>query len=267
MAGGRPRVDDQRMSSNAGSVCGVALVTGASRGIGAATARLLGRGGWAVAVNYLRDEAAATSVVEDITASGGAAVAVQADITDAAAVHAMVGLIERDLGPVDALICNAAAVEDPAFGALLDLATEAVETAVLRQLRAVLIPARAILPGMVARRRGCLVVVSSQLTRAPKAGFSALSIAKGAIEAMARALAVEFGPQGVRVNTVAPGPTLTDAAAWAPAEVRDGWADRAPLRRNALACDVAGPIAFLVGDAARFMTGAHLAVDGGVVMP
>jgi NAD(P)-dependent dehydrogenase (short-subunit alcohol dehydrogenase family) len=92
-------------------------------------------------------------------------------------------------------------------------------------------------------------------------------MAEAAIEAAARAMAVEFGPSGVRVNTVAPGPTLTDSVAWASAEVRRRWADRAPLRRNALADDVAGPIAFLASDAARFVTGAHLAADGGVVMP
>jgi 3-oxoacyl-[acyl-carrier protein] reductase len=255
------------MSSDTGSARGVALVTGASRGIGAATARLLGQGGWAVAVNYLRDEVAATAVVRDIADGGGTALAVQADITDAAAMRAMVELIERELGAVDVLICNAAAVSDPAFGVLLDLTPEAVEMTVLKQLRAVLTPARTILPGMVARRRGSLVVVSSQLARSPKSGFSALSIAKGAIEAAARAMAVEFGPLGVRVNTVAPGPTLPDAAAWASAEVRDGWADRTPLRRNALARDVAGPVAFLASDAARFVTGAHLPADGGVVMP
>jgi NAD(P)-dependent dehydrogenase (short-subunit alcohol dehydrogenase family) len=92
-------------------------------------------------------------------------------------------------------------------------------------------------------------------------------MAKGAVEAAARVMAVEFGPHGVRVNTVAPGPTLTDAAAWASPGVRRGWADRAPLRRNALAGDVAEMIAFLAGDAARFVTGGNLAADGGVVIP
>lgn len=246
---------------------GVALVTGASRGIGAATARLLARGGWAVAVNYVRDEAAAASVTKEIAAFGGAALAVQADVTDAASVARMTGLIEQRLGPVDALICNAAGVTDPAFGELLDVSPEAVEAVMLAQLRAVLTPARAVLPGMVARGRGSVVVVSSGLARRPKAGFPVLSMANGAIEAAARAMAEELGPRGVRVNTVAPGPTLTDAAAWAPEEVRRGWADLSPLRRNALADDVAGPIAFLAGDAARFVTGAHLAADGGVVMP
>ena len=259
--------DDRRMSGTADSAPNVALVTGASRGIGADTARLLGQNGMAVAVNYLRDAAAAKSVVEDIAARGGAALAVQADVTDATAVRNMVGRIEHELSPIDVLVCNAAAISDPRFGAFLDLTPEAVEMAVLAQLRAVLIPARAVLPAMVARRRGALVVVSSQLARSPKAGFSVLSMAKGAIEAAARAMAVEFGPYGVRVNTVAPGPALTDAAAWASAEVRRGWADRAPLRRNALAGDVAGPIAFLVSDAARFVTGGHLAADGGVVTP
>lgn len=249
------------------STAGTALVTGASRGIGAATARLLARSGWAVAVNYVRDEVAAASVVADITACGGKALAVRADVTDAASVRQMMGLTEQRLGPIDALVCNAAGVSDPAFGRLLDARPEAVEALVLAQLRAVLIPARAVLPGMVARGRGSVVVVSSGLARRPKAGFAALSMAKAAIEGAARAMAEEFGPRGVRVNTVAPGPTLTDAAAWASAEVRHGWASLTPLRRNALAEDVAGPIAFLAGDEARFVTGAHLPADGGVVVP
>lgn len=259
--------DDRRVSDTAGSAPGAALVTGASRGIGAATARLLARNGIAVAVNYLRDEAAAKSVTGDIIARGGTALAVRADVTDAAAVRGMVERIEHELGPVDVLICNAAAVSGPLRGALFELPPEAVEAFVLAQLRAVLTPARAVLPGMAARGRGSVVVVSSQLARSPKPGFSALSMAKGAIEAAARAMAVELGPHGVRVNTAAPGPTLTDAAAWASAEIRRGWADRSPLRRNALADDVAGPIAFLASDAARFVTGGHLAADGGVVMP
>jgi NAD(P)-dependent dehydrogenase (short-subunit alcohol dehydrogenase family) len=250
-----------------GTAPAAALVTGASRGIGAATARLLARSGWAVAVNYLRDKAAADSVAADIAACGGEALIVRADVTDPDSVGRMTCLIEERLGPIGTLVCNAVGVSDPAFGQLVDISLEAVEALVLGQLRAVLTPARAVLPGMVARGRGSVVVVSSQLARHPKAGFSALSMAKGAVEAAARALAQEFGPHGVRVNTVAPGPTLTDAAAWASAEVRQGWAALTPLRRNALAEDVAGPIAFLADDAARFVTGAHLPADGGAVMP
>lgn len=215
----------------------------------------------------VRDEAAAATVAGDITARGGKALPVQADVTDAASVGQMTCLIEERLGPVGALVCNAVGAQDPAFGQLLDIPNEAVETLVLTQLRAVLTSARAVLPGMVARGRGSVVVVSSGLARHPQAGFSAISMAKGAVEAAARAMAEEFGPHGVRASTVAPGPTLTDAAAWASADVRRGWANLTPLRRNALAEDVAGPIAFLAGDGARFVTGAHLPADGGVVMP
>lgn len=245
----------------------VALVTGAGRGIGAATARCLARTGSAVAVNYHRHRAAGERVALDIEAGGGTALAVQADVTDPGEVRKMVERVEHDLGPIEVLVCNAAGVSDPAFGTVLDISAEAVERLVVRQLRAVLLPTRAVVPGMTARGSGAIVVVSSGLARSPKPGRVALSIAKGAIEAAARGLAVELGPRGVRVNVVAPGPTLTDAAAWASADVRREWAERAPLRRNALAEDVAGPIAFLLSDAARFVTGAHLAADGGVVMP
>jgi 3-oxoacyl-[acyl-carrier protein] reductase len=155
------------MRGTADSTPQVALVTGASRGIGAATARLLAQDGMTVVVNYLRNEAAAKSVADDIAARGGAALAAQADVTDAAAVRDMVERIEHGLGPVDVLVCNAAGVSDPLPGALLGLAPEAVETLVLAQLRAVLIPARAVLPAMVARRRGSMVVVSSTTARSP----------------------------------------------------------------------------------------------------
>jgi NAD(P)-dependent dehydrogenase (short-subunit alcohol dehydrogenase family) len=102
----------------------VALVTGASRGIGAATARRLTRNGLAVAVNYRSDRPAAASVAEGIQAEGGAAIVAQADVTDAAAVRAMVARVEEALGPIGVLVCNTAAVGDPAFGAFVDVAPD-----------------------------------------------------------------------------------------------------------------------------------------------
>lgn len=135
---------DRSVSNDTEIAPGVALVTGASREIDAATARLLAQGGWAVAVNYPRGEAEAASVVQDITTCGGAAIAVQADVTDTAAVLTMIKQVEHELGPVDVLVCNAAGVSHPVLGALLDVTPDAVETIVLAQLRTVLTPARAV---------------------------------------------------------------------------------------------------------------------------
>lgn len=244
-----------------------ALVTGASRGIGAATACLLAIHGAAVAINYHHNAGDAINVVNDIESAGGHAMAIQADVTDATAVNELMARAAAGIGPIDVLILNAAGIDRPAMAPFLEMTQNALEQIVLSQLRAVVLPARAVATTMTARSTGSIIVVSSGLARDPHTGFSDLAIAKAAVEGAARAMARELGPQGIRVNIVAAGPTLTHANDWADDNVRQRWATETPLGRNADADDVASAVVLMASPLARFCTGAYLPANGGVIMP
>jgi NAD(P)-dependent dehydrogenase (short-subunit alcohol dehydrogenase family) len=127
-------------------------------------------------------------------------------------------------------------------------------------------PCQAVVPEMLRRKSGSIVAISSTLSRRGSQGFVAQTTAKAAVDAFVRALAAELGPGGVRVNTVAPGVTLTDAAIPMSPAVKEALASSCPMRRNGLPEDMAGAVLFLASDLSRFMTGAYLPVDGGFTM-
>jgi 3-oxoacyl-[acyl-carrier protein] reductase len=242
----------------------VALVTGASRGIGAATAVLLARRGAAVAVNYYRNKAAAESVVETITGAGGKAIAVKADVRDEQAVKKMVAEVVSGFGPIDILILNAGA-EVP-FKPFINLTFDDFERKVMGELKGFFHPLQEIIPSMIARKSGCIVGISSGLSRHPGYGFSAHTTVKSAVDGLMKSLALELGPTGIRVNTVAPGLTLTDATAWLPKERITAMAAATPMQRVATPEDIAGAVVMLVSGDAGFVTGAYVPVSGGVQM-
>jgi amino acid adenylation domain-containing protein len=242
----------------------VVLITGASRGIGLATSLLLAEHGARVAINYRESEGQARRVKELIEAEGGTADVFKADVTRPADVAELVAAVHQRFERIDVLIANAHI--DFCHRAFVEYDWADLERKVNGELKAIFYPTQAVAPEMLRRKQGSIVAMSSSLSKRGNEGFLAQSTAKGALDALVRALAAELGSGGVRVNTVAPGLTLTDAALPMPTGVKAAIAARCPMRRNALPEDMAGAVLFLASDLSRFMTGTYLPVDGGFTM-
>ena len=249
----------------------VALVTGGSRGIGAAVARSLARHGAAVAVNYHSNRTAADEVVAAVTASGSRGLALAADATDNAQVAAMVAAASAELGDIDLLVANAigdtGGMATPG-GSLLDQG-DAIRATVDVQLAATLAAVRHVVPGMRRRGGGTIVMIGASLSRTThiRADMAEIAVAKAAQDALARHLAAELGPDGIRVNVVAPGMVPTDANA---SPHRDNVVamvgGMTPLGRVSTVDDVADAVVALSSDLARQVTGTVVTVDGGMTM-
>jgi NAD(P)-dependent dehydrogenase (short-subunit alcohol dehydrogenase family) len=242
----------------------VALVTGASRGIGLATALLLAEHGAKVAINYRDSHKQAQGVKERIEAQGGTAEIFQADVTDAADVAELVAAVHRRFERIDVLVANAHI--HFRHRAFVDYVWSDLERKVSDELKAIFYPCQAVAPEMLRRKNGSIVAISSALSKRGSEGFLAQNTAKAAVDAFVRALAAELGPAGVRVNTVAPGLVLTDAASPMPMGNKASIASQSPLRRNGAADDIAGAVLFLASELSQFMTGTYVPVDGGYTM-
>ena len=216
-------------------------------------------------MNYHRSEEAAATLVDALRRADRRAIAIRADVRDPAQVRAMVETATRELGPVDTLVGNAS-ISFP-IRPFVDYAWADFQAKLDGELGAAFHCCQAVVPGMIARRSGCIVLVSSGLSRRPGAGFCAHSAAKSGLDGLARALALELGPHGIRVNVVAPGLTETDATAGLPAAAKEASARATPLGRNGQPEDVAGAVLAVCSDAARFLTGVYVPVSGGALMP
>lgn len=258
---------DRRNTSEQKMKGQVALITGASRGIGAATAKMFAANGAAVGINYYRSHQQAVQLVAEIEAVGGNALAVQASVNDPGEVEAMVKEVEKTLGPIETLVMNAALVPHFTVGSFLEYEWQMFQETALGELAGVYFPAKAVAPLMIERKHGNMIVVGSSTLRIPWEGSIAHATGKSGVEGMVKALVQELGPRGIRVNIVAPGLIETDANAhWTP-ERKQPVARLAPLRRLGTPEDVAGAIFLLALDEAKYITGSYLTVNGGLSMP
>lgn len=240
---------------------GVALVTGASRGLGAVIAACLAAEGWDVAVNYHSDDEGARRVVEGIEAAGGKALAAKADITDEDGVRDLVEQVQRELGTVGALIANATGpqpeipLERLTWRDQLDQLEFFVKSPMLL--------AQAVLPGMKELGHGRIVQIGSDMAERALPGWSAYTAAKSAQHGLTRVWARELGPLGITVNLVAPGWIPVERHADAPEENRRGYVTDVPLRRFGRPEEVAAAVCFLASEAGGFVNGERLTVNGG----
>jgi 2-hydroxycyclohexanecarboxyl-CoA dehydrogenase len=247
----------------------VALVTGGAQGIGAGIAQTLGEQKFRVAIADLNLHLA-RATAEEITAAGGRAVAVQADITDTASVQAAVKAVTEELGPVEVVVNNAGWDD---FIRFLDTDEEFWDRILDINFKGALRVIHAVVPGMIERGFGRVVNIGSDAGRVGSSLEAVYSGAKGGIIAFTKTLAREVATQGVTVNTVCPGPTDTpalrrfaDDSGQDAEKVLSGMVRAVPMRRLATPGDVAAAVAFFASDAAGYITGQTLSVSGGLTM-
>src|SRR6478609_8875198 len=243
----------------------VAVITGASRGIGAATALVLAERGYRVVVNYRSSAEEADEVVRAATAAGGEAVAIRADVTEADDVAAMVSKTEQRWGRVDVLVHNALIPFDvPSFA---DLSWEQLGGKLDRELRAAYLITKAVVPGMVSRKYGRLVYLSAGLSRRPREGMITLGVAKAALDQFVRYIALELAPNGITANLVAPATVdETKVTEQLTTDQIGHLGATNPMGRLVRPAEVAKTVAFLVSEESGFTTGHYLPVNGGLSM-
>jgi len=241
----------------------VAIVTGASRGIGRAIALELARRGAHVVVNYNRSAEAAAEVVAAIESAGGQGLAVQADVGDFEQAAGLVQAALDTFGRIDILVNNAGTTRDQ----LLMLMKEADWDAVLRtNLKSVFNCCKAVARPMVRQRQGRIINITSVSGIAGQGGQTNYAASKAGIIGFTKSLAKELGPRNITVNAIAPGFIPTDLTAGMPEEWKQRVIEMTPLRRMGRPEEIAYAVAFLASDEASFITGEILTVDGGLVM-
>ena len=240
----------------------VALVTGASRGLGKAIALRLARDGARVAVNYRTRDDEAAAVVDEITKSGGVARLWKTDISDGQAVRMMVKEIVKEWGRLDILVNNAGIVRDTL---LLRMPDEAWDDVLNTNLRGAYLCSKYALRPMMDAGWGRIINISSLAGVIGSAGQSNYSAAKGGLIAFTKSIAREAGPKGITANAIAPGFIVTEMTDSLPEETRDMILGRIPLGRFGTVEDIAELTVFLAGESAGYITAQVISVDGGII--
>lgn len=239
------------------------LITGASRGIGAETARRFAAAGYAVAVNYCKSERQALALVDELLRAGHEAAAVRADVADPVQVYEMVDNVLDIFCQLDILVCNAGVAWQ---GLLSDMTTEEWRDLFAVNVDGVFHCCKAVLPHFIHRKAGKIVTVSSIWGQVGASCEAAYSASKAAVIGLTKALAKELGPSGITVNCVAPGVIDTEMNARLTAADLEALREETPLERVGTAADAAESILFLASGAADFMTGQVLSPNGGLAV-
>ena len=241
----------------------LAFVSGASRGIGAACAVELARQGYDIIINYNKNRSAAEDVARAVVARGSKAILCRLDVSDAGAVNAVCTDLVHRLGVPDLLVNNAGI---SISGLVQDMTEEQWDELLDGNLKSMFLLCRAFVPGMVSRKSGCIVNISSMWGQTGASFESAYAASKGGVDAFTKSLAKELGPSGIRVNAVSPGCILTDmCACYSEADLK-ALEEETVLGRNGTPQDIANAVAFLASDKASFITGQILGVNGGMVI-
>lgn len=239
------------------------LITGASRGIGAAAARAFAQNGDRVMIHYHQQQARARALCTQLRQAGAQAACVQADVAERAQVEAMLAQTERQFGPVEVLVNNAGVAQQALF---TDVSEAEWDRLFAVNVKGMFFCIKGVLPGMISEKRGKIVNLSSmwgQVGASCEVGYSA---SKAAVIGLTKALAKEVGPSGIQVNCVAPGVIDTEMNAALDEQTRAMLAEETPLGVLGTAADVARAIVFLASPQADFITGQVLGVNGGFVI-
>lgn len=240
-----------------------ALVTGASRGIGRAVALKLASEGAKVAINFAGSTAKAEAVKQEIEANGGEAILVQADVSDAEAVEAMVAKVQEAFGTIDILVNNAGITRD---GLLMRMKEEDFDAVINTNLKGVFHVTKVVSKLMMKKRTGRIVNMASVVGLTGNAGQTNYAAAKAGVIGFTKSAARELAGRGITVNAVAPGFIHTDMTDAMPEKAKDATLATIPLKRIGEPEDIANAVLFLASDYASYITGQVLAVDGGMVM-